>query len=128
LVVDDNEDSARSLAMLLRKWGHETLIAYDGEEAIAMAAHERPDAVLLDIGLPRLNGFDVCRRLREHGSTENALIIALTGWGQAEDRRKSAEAGFDGHLVKPVDHGELMRLLDGRTGTVHGERPSVAAS
>jgi signal transduction histidine kinase len=111
LVVDDNRDSATSLAMLLRLAGNETSIAYDGVEAVEAAARQRPDVILLDIGLPRLNGFDACRRIREHRWAQNVLIIALTGWGQEEDRRKSAEAGFDGHLVKPVDHAELMRLL-----------------
>lgn len=111
LVVDDNRDSAESLATLLRLTGNEASVAYDGEQAIEAAARQRPDVILLDIGLPRLNGYDVCRRIREHRWAQNVLIIALTGWGQKEDRRKSAEAGFDGHLVKPVDHAELMRLL-----------------
>ncbi len=111
LVVDDNRDSAESLAMLLQLTGNETSVAYDGEEAIQVAAQQRPDVIFLDIGLPRLNGFDACRRIREHQWAENVLIIALTGWGQKEDRRKSAEAGFDGHLVKPVDNVELMKVL-----------------
>ena len=111
LVVDDNRDSAESLAMLLRLSGNETAIAYDGEEAVEAAARQRPDVILLDIGLPRLNGYDACRRIRENQCTQDVLVIALTGWGQPEDRRKSAEAGFDGHLVKPVDHAELMKLL-----------------
>lgn len=111
LVVDDNRDSAESLAILLRLTGNEAAVAYDGEQALTAAAKQRPDVILLDIGLPRLNGYDVCRRIRENQWAQNIPIIALTGWGQKEDRRKSAEAGFDGHLVKPVDHGELMRLL-----------------
>jgi signal transduction histidine kinase/ActR/RegA family two-component response regulator len=111
LVVDDNQDSADSLAMLLRLAGNETSVAYDGEAAVEAAARQRPDVIFLDIGLPRLNGFDACRRIRENRWAENVLIIALTGWGQKEDRRKSAEAGFDGHLVKPVAHAELMRVL-----------------
>jgi CheY-like chemotaxis protein len=111
LVVDDNRDSATSLTTLLRLSGNETFIAYDGVEAVEAAARQRPDVILLDIGLPKLNGFDACRGIREHRWAQNVLIIALTGWGQEEDRRKSAEAGFDGHLVKPVDHAELMRLL-----------------
>jgi signal transduction histidine kinase/ActR/RegA family two-component response regulator len=117
LVVEDNRDSAESLAMLLRRTGNETSVAYDGEEAVEAAARQRPDVILLDIGLPRLNGFDVCRRIRKNSWAENILIIALTGWGQEEDRRKSADAGFDGHLVKPVDHGELTKLLGSQSST-----------
>ena len=121
LVVDDNRDSAESLAMLLRLTGNETSVAYDGEEAVEAAARQRPDVILLDIGLPKLNGFDACRRIRENRWAKNVLIIALTGWGQEEDRRKSAEAGFDGHLVKPVDHAELMRLLACRSPQMKSE-------
>jgi CheY-like chemotaxis protein len=111
LVVDDNRDSADSLAMLLQLGGNETSVAYDGEEAVAAAAKQRPDVILLDIGLPKLNGYDACRRVRENRWAKGVVIIALTGWGQEEDRRKSAAAGFDGHLVKPVDHAELLKLL-----------------
>jgi signal transduction histidine kinase/ActR/RegA family two-component response regulator len=111
VIVDDNHDSANSLAMLLKRTGNETFVAYDGEEAIEAAVRHHPDVILLDIGLPKLNGFDACRRIREYQWAKNVLIIALTGWGQEDDRQKSAEAGFDGHLVKPVDHAELMRLL-----------------
>jgi signal transduction histidine kinase/ActR/RegA family two-component response regulator len=111
LVVEDNRDSAESMATLLRLTGNEASVASDGEEALAAAEKQRPDVILLDIGLPKLNGYDVCRRIRGNPWAEDILIIALTGWGQKEDRRKSAEAGFDGHLVKPVEHGELMKLL-----------------
>jgi signal transduction histidine kinase/CheY-like chemotaxis protein len=121
LVVDDNRDSAQSLAMLLRLSGNETSIAYDGEEAVEAAASQRPDVILLDIGLPRLNGYDACRRIRENQRAEDLLIIALTGWGQSEDRRKSTEAGFDGHLVKPVDHAELLRLLACPSSELEGQ-------
>jgi signal transduction histidine kinase/CheY-like chemotaxis protein len=111
LVVDDNRDSAESLAMLLRVTGNEAYIAYDGEEAVKAAANHRPDVILLDIGLPRLNGYDACRRIREQPWAKKIILIAVTGWGQDEDRRKSAEAGFNGHLVKPVHHVELTKLL-----------------
>ena len=111
LIVDDNADSADSLAMLLRITGHETYTAHDGLGAIEAAEKHRPDVVLLDIGLPKLNGYDVCRRVREQPWGKNIVLIALTGWGQDEDRRKSHEAGFDGHLVKPVDHERLAALL-----------------
>ena len=111
LVVDDNPDSAESLAMLLQISGNETHMAHDGLEAVEAAERFRPDVVLLDIGLPQLNGYDVCRRIREQPWGKAMMLIALTGWGQDEDRRQSKDAGFDAHLVKPVDYGALMELL-----------------
>lgn len=111
LVVDDNRDSALSLAEILNLTGNETFLAHDGEEALSLAEIQQPDIILLDIGLPKLNGFNVCQRIREKPWADKTLIIALTGWGQEEDRRKSAEAGFDNHLVKPVDLNELMKLV-----------------
>jgi PAS domain S-box-containing protein len=114
LVVDDNVDSATSLAMLLRLEGHETYTAHDGESAIAAAEQHRPDIVLLDIGLPKVNGHDVCRRLRRQPWANSTLMIAVTGWGQQDDRRESEDAGFDGHLVKPVDYGALVEVLKAR--------------
>jgi CheY-like chemotaxis protein len=98
LVVDDNEDSAVSLAMLLEIAGNETFVAHDGVSAVEAVEKHRPEVVLLDIGLPKLSGLDVCRRVREQPG-DGVVVIALTGWGQEEDRRKSLEAGFDGHLV-----------------------------
>ena len=112
LVVDDNKDSADSLAMLLQLTGHEVFVAHDGHSALVAVELRRPDAVLLDIGLPSLNGHDVCRWIRQQPWGKTTVIIALTGWGQEEDRRRSQEAGFDGHLVKPVDHGHLLALLE----------------
>jgi PAS domain S-box-containing protein len=111
LVVDDNEDSADSLAMLLQLTGHEVFIAHDGHSALDAAEQHRPGVALLDIGLPSLNGYDVCRRIRQEPWGKTMVLIALTGWGQDEDRRRSQEAGFDGHLVKPVDHTRLLTLL-----------------
>jgi signal transduction histidine kinase/ActR/RegA family two-component response regulator len=111
LVVDDNRDSAESLAMLVQLAGHETCIAYDGFAAVEAAATFGPEVVLLDIGLPDLNGFDTARRIREQPGGKNMVLVALTGWGQEEDRRKSKDAGFDHHMVKPVDHAVLIRLL-----------------
>ncbi len=111
LIVDDNEDGAESLAMLLEIGGNETHLAHDGFEAIEAAERLRPDAVLLDIGLPRLNGYEVCRRLRQKPWGKELVLVALTGWGQDEDRQRSQDAGFDTHLVKPVDHSVLMQLL-----------------
>jgi PAS domain S-box-containing protein len=111
LIVDDSEDGAESLAMLLQLSGHETHVAHDGVEAIEAAETLRPDIVLLDIGLPRLDGYEVCHRLRKERWAKNLVVVALTGWGQEEDRHRSREAGFDAHLVKPVDHDALLRLL-----------------
>jgi CheY-like chemotaxis protein len=111
LVVDDLKDSADSLSMLLRMLGHEVETAYDGEEAIAAAERFRPEVLLLDIGMPRLNGLDACRHIRELPWGQEVLIVALTGWGQDEDRRHTAQAGFDAHLVKPVDLDLLLKLM-----------------
>ena len=113
LIVDDNLDSANTLAEILTLSGNEIFLAHDGEAAVLAAEQHRPDAILLDIGLPKLNGFDACRRIRAQAWAKNTMIIAQTGWGQEEDRRKSAGAGFDIHLVKPVQLAELMDLLSG---------------
>jgi len=110
LVVDDNRDGASSLAMLLNVMGHDTRIAHDGVEGVELAEAFRPDLIVLDIGLPRLNGLDACRRIREMPWAKNIVIAAATGWGQDEDRLRSEEAGFDHHLVKPVDAAKLTRL------------------
>jgi PAS domain S-box-containing protein len=110
LVVDDNQDAADSLAMVLRMMGNETHTAHDGLEAVGAAAVFRPDVVLLDIGLPKLNGFEAGRRIREQQGNR-VVLIALTGWGQDEDRRRSREAGFDHYLTKPVEFEALQRLL-----------------
>jgi signal transduction histidine kinase len=114
LVVDDNRDSADGLAMLLELGGDEVRTAYDGLAAVEAAAQFRPEAVLMDIGMPMLNGYDAARRIREQPWGRDVLLIALTGWGQDEDRRLSLEAGFDVHLTKPVDHRALTKLLAGR--------------
>jgi signal transduction histidine kinase/ActR/RegA family two-component response regulator len=111
LIVDDNRDAAISLALLLKMIGHEVFIAHDGEEAIEAAAAIEPDAVLLDIGLPKLNGYEVARRIREQKRDRALRLIALTGWGQEEDRILAREAGFDAHMVKPVDIEVLSGLL-----------------
>jgi PAS domain S-box-containing protein len=111
LVVDDNADAAESLAMLLQMSGHETYLAHDGAEAFALAEQMRPEVVLLDIGLPKMSGHDVAQRIRSESWGQNIVLVALTGWGQQQDRRRSQEAGFDHHLVKPVDVDTLMRVL-----------------
>ena len=111
LVVDDNRDSATSLAMLLKLAGNETHTAYDGLEAVEKAAAVKPDVILLDIGLPKLNGFEAARKIREQPWSKDAVLVALTGWGQDEDRQRSKEAGFNAHMVKPVELPALMNLL-----------------
>ena len=117
LVADDNVDSAESLAMLLTLEGNETRTAHDGLQALEVAAAFRPDAILLDIGMPKLNGYEVCRRLRQQPWGKNMVVIALTGWGQEDDKRRSLGVGIDFHLVKPVDHAILEKLLSGVVGS-----------
>lgn len=112
LVVDDNADSAETLAMLLGVSGHDTRVAFDGAEALAVADEYRPDVILLDVGLPTLSGLDVCRRIRQQPWGRGVVIVAITGWGQDDDRDRTAAAGFDGHLVKPVAYDAVMTLLD----------------
>lgn len=111
LVVDDNRDAAISLAMMLKVMGNDTQLAHDGVEAVEVATNFRPDVVVLDIGMPRMNGYDACRRIREQDWGSSALMIALTGWGQEEDKRRSEEAGFDAHLVKPANLAALRELI-----------------
>jgi PAS domain S-box-containing protein len=112
VVVDDNMDAAESMAMLLRNVGHEVRIEHDGLAAIKELTRELPDIVLLDIGLPGISGYEVAKRLREHPGGESVRIYAMTGYGQEDDRRRSMEAGFDGHLVKPVIPSDLFALVD----------------
>jgi PAS domain S-box-containing protein len=121
LIVDDNRDSADSLAMLLEIFGNEVGTAYDGEEAVEAAGALRPEVVLLDIGMPKLNGYDACRRIRQQPWGQEMFLIALTGWGQDEDRRRTEEAGFNFHIVKPVDPAALMKLLASRSGGPEGQ-------
>ena len=111
LIVDDNKDGADSQAMMLRLMGNETWIAYDGLEGIQMAEQFRPDVILLDIGLPTVSGYEVCRCIREQGWGDDVVLIAVTGWGLSDDRVRAEDAGFDHHLVKPVDSRALARLL-----------------
>jgi PAS domain S-box-containing protein len=111
LVVDDNRDGADSLAQLLQAHGHDVRTAYDGASAIAEVARFHPQAVLLDLGMPGLDGLETARRLRASQSADPLLLVAVTGWGQARDRSKTRDAGFDGHLVKPVDLADLDALM-----------------
>jgi CheY-like chemotaxis protein len=120
MVVDDNVDAASMLDMLLRSLGHETRVAHDGPEALRMAQEFRPEVVLLDIGMPGIDGYEVARRLRTQAKQRALRIVAVTGWGQDADRQRSREAGFDLHLVKPVDTTDLLQALNGRNGaTLH---------
>jgi PAS domain S-box-containing protein len=112
LVVEDSTDAAESLAVVLRAGGHEVRVAADGPAALEAAACYRPDAVLLDVGLPGMDGHEVARRLRRHEATAGALLVALTGYGAESDRRDALAAGCDHHLAKPADPGELRRLLE----------------
>lgn len=122
LIVEDNEDAADSMALLLELDGHNVQIARDGLHAVEAAAHWIPDVVLLDIGLPKLDGYEVARRIRaQRNGVDGVILIALTGWGQDEDRRRSVDAGFNAHLTKPVDHAYLKTLLaQSRGGQAYG--------
>ena len=111
LVVDDNKDGARLLARLLRSCGHQTALAHDGPTALDAAIANPPDVVFLDIGLPGMDGFEVARRLRELDGPNRALLVALTGYGRDDDMRRSREAGFDHHMVKPADPHSSSDLL-----------------
>ena len=120
LVVDDNVDAARMLEMLLRSLGHETRVEHDGIAALRAAQEFRPDIVLLDIGMPGIDGYEVARRLRGLSQLRKMRIVAVTGWGQDADRQRSRDAGFDLHLVKPVDQNDLAKALNDRNGaTLH---------
>jgi PAS domain S-box-containing protein len=111
LVVDDNLDAANSLAIMLRLLGHELITAHDGLQAVQAAADFEPDVVLLDIGLPKMNGYEAARRIRLSPCGQRMLLVALTGWGQEDDKRRAREAGFDHHLTKPVESEVLERLI-----------------
>lgn len=112
LVVDDNVDSAETLSELLPLWGHDARLAHDGPQALEVARAFQPEVVLLDIGLPGMDGFEVARRIRAEKIPVRQLL-AMTGYGEDEDRQKAKDAGFDGHLVKPVDPDALQKLLEG---------------
>jgi CheY-like chemotaxis protein len=111
LVTDDNRDAANSLAMLLKLGGHQVATAYDGIEAVQKAQEYKPEVILLDIGLPGMNGYEVCRSIREKPWGKDIRIVAVTGWGQEQDRRNTRDAGFDHHLVKPVTVSALSEVL-----------------
>ncbi len=112
MVVDDNRDAAESMSMLLEMWGHAVAYAYDGPTALETAQQWQPEAVFLDIGLPGMDGYEVAERLRALPQAKGAVLIAITGYGQEDDRRRSQQAGIDHHLVKPVAPDALRTLIE----------------
>jgi signal transduction histidine kinase/CheY-like chemotaxis protein len=128
LVVDDNTDTASSLAALLRLAHHETYTAHDGLEALKAAERLRPDIVLLDLQMPKLNGYEVCRRIRERPWGKGVTLIAVTGLGQESDKKRSMEAGFDAHLTKPPAYADITRLLMSRTVVADPDEAATEAA
>jgi signal transduction histidine kinase len=120
LVADDNEDAAESLGVLLEVMGHEVRRVHDGEAAVQEAAGFDPHLVLLDIGMPKLNGYETCRMIREQAAGAGRTLVAVTGWGQPQDVQKARDAGFDRHMVKPLDIDELVKLIDARAARSGG--------
>ena len=112
LVVDDNQDAADSLVLLLKLRGHTAIAAYNGKQAIENADADKPEVVLLDIGMPQMSGYDVVRELRHHSRAPRPRIYALTAYTQVSDKVAAKQAGFDGHLAKPVDLDALYKLLE----------------
>lgn len=128
LIVDDCLTAADSMALLLKRWGYRAVLAYDGPSALAAALTQPPAAVLLDIRMPGMDGYEVARRMRGRPWTAGALLVALTGFGKEEDVRRCYEAGIDLHLLKPCDPDELRRALDARlapSGSAHLSRPAA---
>lgn len=111
LVVDDNHDSADTVTMLLRRSGHEVRVAYSGEEALEKGPEFRPNIVLLDLGLPEMDGYEIARRLRQNPQLKNSRFVALSGYGQDSDRERSRREGFDAHMVKPASFEKLEEVL-----------------
>jgi CheY-like chemotaxis protein len=127
LIVDDNVDAADALCMILEIDGHAVHIVHDGDAALAAVPRHRPEIVLLDIGLPVMDGYEIARRLRTLDAGADTLLCAVTGWGQAEDKRRAEEAGFDHHLVKPVTRETLQRVLQQMPNPATREAESSAA-
>jgi CheY-like chemotaxis protein len=111
LVADDNQDGAETMRMLLRLSGHEVHVAHSGSEAFELAKRVRPEIAVLDIGMPDLSGYEVAQRIRHEAWGEDITLIAVTGWGQSEDKRRALASGFNHHLTKPVDPAQLERLF-----------------
>jgi CheY-like chemotaxis protein len=111
LIADDNRDAADSMGMLLELGGHEVIVAHSGAEALAKGREHHPDVVILDIGMPDINGYEVARTARAEDWGKSALLMALTGWGHADDKERARSAGFDRHLTKPVDPDVVEEIL-----------------
>jgi CheY-like chemotaxis protein len=126
LIVDDNRDAAESLALLLEMTGHQPRVVLDGPAALDLAPAFRPDLVFLDIGMPKLDGYEVARRLRQLPGLEGVTLVALTGYGQEQDRRRAQEAGFDAHCIKPVDYATILDLLKAPERGARAASPSPA--
>ncbi len=127
LVADDNRDSAETMSMMLTMLGHDVRSAYDGLQAVTMAAAFTPDIMLLDIGMPEMNGLDVCRHVRQQPWGAQAVLVALTGWGQDEDKRRSFDAGFNHHFVKPVAFATLESLLSGENSGLRATSQPISS-
>lgn len=112
LIVDDNHDARATLGTLVQMAGYDVHGAADGAMALQLAAHLRPDVILMDLGMPRMDGLEAAREIRRRPWGRNVFLVAVTGWGLAEDRKRSREAGFDQHLVKPVGVAQLLRILE----------------
>jgi signal transduction histidine kinase/ActR/RegA family two-component response regulator len=124
VLADDNADAVAALELLLKSWGHEVKTAADGLEAVEAVQEFRPEVVLLDLGMPRMDGYEAARRIRKQTRGQDVVLIALTGWGQPQDRIRTREAGFDAHLVKPVSDDELIRTIRLLTGNSASESAS----
>jgi CheY-like chemotaxis protein len=114
LIADDNEDAAQTLALLLEMSGHRVMVAHDGEQAVARFDEFRPEFALLDIGMPKLDGYEVARRLRQRAGERRLTLVAATGWGQESDKARAVAAGFDAHFTKPIDPDQILQLLAAR--------------
>jgi CheY-like chemotaxis protein len=126
LVADDNRDAAESLAILLSMSGYRVLVAHSGDEALRLALHEQPNALILDIGMPALNGCEVARGVREQGWGKHALLLAISGWDQHEDREASSNAGFDVHLSKPAEPERIEQILESFCARLEQEQAPVS--
>ena len=128
VVADDNRDAADSLAMVLKFCGYDVRVAYTGREALELGARERPEAFILDIGMPDLTGYEAAQVIRSEAWGRHALLVAVTGWGQEEDRRRARAAGFDEHLTKPVDLERVRQLLADYLREKHALVTAVASA
>jgi CheY-like chemotaxis protein len=127
LIIEDNDDAREGLRVLLELLGHEVLEAGDGSQGVALALERRPEVVLVDLGLPGVDGYEVARAIRGHPIGQTMTVVAVTGYGQAEDRRRTKEAGFDAHLVKPVSQDALAHLIASVPPASSPARPAVGA-